>query len=169
MAHPHGRPRPAHSLHKGKRPLHGASRHPLVFLRGLVLHIIEEQIGAAQDGLILPQARPRGVQAGVDPGLAEPCQALRQELRLEQRLPAGKGHPAAGAVEVGPEAQQPADQSLRLHRLATLRRLSIRIVAVEAPEGTALKKYHAAHAGTVHQAHAFHGMDISGQKGSLLF
>ena len=56
-----------------------------------------------------------------------------------------------------------------LHRLATLRRLSIRIVAVEAPEGAALKKYHAAHAGTVHQAHAFHGMDISGQKGSLLF
>lgn len=66
MAHPHGRPRPAHSLHKVQCPLHGPSRHPLISLRDLVLHIIEEQICAAQDVLIRPQPRPGGVQAGVD-------------------------------------------------------------------------------------------------------
>ena len=45
------------------------------------------------------------------------AQGLREEGRLQERLSAGKGHPAAGLVEEDPVPEQPLHQRRRLQLL----------------------------------------------------
>ena len=126
-----------------------------------MLHVVEHQIRVLQDGAVVPQPNAGGVQAGVDAGGMEPREHLGQKFRLQKGLPAGEGD-AAAPGEVGAEAQQLGGEGLR-GELRAAGGPGVGIVAVAAPQGTALQKHHRPHAGAVHQPHGLHRVDVSDQ------
>ena len=87
---------------------------------------------------------------------------FRDELRLKKRLAARHGH-ATAVLPVRTEAQRPAHQLVRIGRRAALGQPRIRIMAVDAAQGTALHEYYIAHARPVDRAERLNGMNVAGQ------
>ena len=159
VAHPHGDVCPSHCLHKLQGAVDGLSGYFLIALRLVVFHVVEYQVGVFENVLVVASAYAGGVDAGVNPFRLEKFEALQKKVGLPERLAAGEGDPSAGRVKVGPEAEQPLDQSLRCGLLPAGEVLGVRIVAVEAAQRAALEKDHSPHTRAIHQPHALQRMN----------
>ena len=133
-----------------------------------VLDVEKEQVGIFQKFCVLLQALfacgvegdSRRVDGGMHAVRFQQAKKFGNEVDLQQRFAARYGHPAAAAPVVFVAQRAPCHLFGGIFAAAA-RVPAVGIVAVFAPERTALHEYHIAYPRAVDRAETFEGMDTS--------
>ena len=160
MAHPHRHALLIQVLRKREDALVGMPGQRLMRVGVDMLDVQHHKIGQAHEpvqllivrALALAVGDAGGVNAGVNPLLFAQREQREHEVNLQKRLAAGDGDAAVFVKR--PVALQLGDNLLRGHLRALAHLPGIRVVAVLAAHGTALRKDHKAQARAVHRAEA---------------
>src|SRR5699024_102129 len=137
---------------------------PPVALRITVFQIQQYQIQSLpKAGKIFrpffPVNNSGGIQAGVNPSLFGLFHQFCQKIQLKKRL-ASRGGDSPCSVKL-PVFLVLIENFPGRHLSTTIDSPGIRIVAVSAPQGTSLKKYHKTNSGTVYGPETLQGMNPS--------